>query len=299
LVRVTVAGTTAVSGTPFTYLLTYGTPVLFAGSSTGATGNTNAQGSNARFNIPRQLASDAQGNIYVADGNNYVIRKIDPSGNVTTASGNFTTIVWGVALDAGGNIYVSPEPSGGSIRKLSAGSNSAVVFGSGFSGTVNDLATDAAGNVYAADRDNKQIKKITPAGTTTVVATLPDYPYGVAIDASGNIYTSLLEFNQIWKIPAGSSTASLFAGSSTGANGNTNGQGTNALLNNPCSLTADAPGNVYVADLGNGLVRKITPDGTVSAVVSISTANGITFDPSGNMYVSSFLNSNIWKVAGE
>ncbi|MDR2204581.1 MAG: IPT/TIG domain-containing protein [Flavobacteriaceae bacterium] len=304
LVRVTVAGETAVSDTPFTYLLTYSsTPTLFAGSSTGESGSNDGQGSAARFNIPLQLASDAQGNIYVADSNNKALRKITPTGMVTTVSG-YNSRTRGVLVDADENIYVAEENMT-HLWKIPASSGTAVSFGNGLFASA-QLAKDVQGNIYVVDSENRLIRKIDVSGNTTNVYELPYtqflYPYGVALDASGNIYASILEGQQIWKISSGSDTAVLFAGRTSGSSGFSDGQGTDASFYYPYGMTTDAVGNIYVADGANRAVRKITPGGMVSTLFTTGPGigtilmSGITFDPSGNMYVSTCNDNTILKI---
>jgi len=139
---------------------------------------------------------------------------------------------------------------------------------------------------------------------------LPSFnsPAGVAVDAAGNIYVADYGNNLIRKItPAG--VVSTFAGS--GNQGITDGAGTLASFDAPTGITADASGNLYVADAGNNLIRKITPAGVVSTIAGSDTTgsvNGIGnaasfYDPlsvavdgSGNLYVADAGNDEIRKI---
>jgi hypothetical protein len=121
------------------------------------------------------------------------------------------------------------------------------------------------------------------AGTTNGSGTAASFntPIGVARDAVGNVYVADLYNNLIRKItPAG--IVSTFAGS--GVAGNANGTGTAASFNSPIGITTDPSGNVFVADLGNNLIRMITPAGVVSTLAG----SGIAGNTNGTGTAASF-----------
>src|ERR1700743_3109281 len=266
----------------------------------GIQGSANGLDTAARFNKPFGVATDASGNVYVADAGNNLIRKITPAGLVSTFAGtgvagaangpdtaSFNSPL-GVALDGTGNVYVA-DYENNLIRKITpagvvstlAGTRAAgAEDGAGTIATFNlpeSLAVDAAGNVYVADNGNNLIRKITPAGVVSTLAcngqvgsangtgTAASFhsPFGIAIDGSGNLYVADAGNNQVRKIsPAGSVTT--FAGS--GVKGANNATGTAATFNTPSGVAVDASGNVYVADENNNLIRKINPAGVVSTI---------------------------------
>ena len=262
----------------------------FAGS--GSAGSADGTGAAASFNGPVGLSIDASGNIYVADRDHHRIRKITPAGVVSTFAGS------GSAGSTNGT------GTAASFRKP------------------NDLAVDAAGNVYIADSENHKIRKITPAGVVsnfagsgsagsangTGSAASFNEPTGIAIDPSGNIYVCDKNNHLIRKItPAG--VVSTLAGS--GSAGSTNGTGTAASFKIPYNIQCDLSGNIYVADHDNHLIRKITPAGVVSTLAGSGSAgntNGtgtaasfnnprdIDLDASGNLYVCDKTNNRIRKI---
>ncbi|MCL2760111.1 MAG: IPT/TIG domain-containing protein [Desulfuromonadales bacterium] len=300
--NVTVAGKTVTSAVDFTYLLTYSVTTL-AGS--GMVGFADGIGTTAQFDAPISVAVDAAGNVYVTDyligvnafggmiyGNN-VIRKITPTGVVSTFAESYTA-------------------------PIADGTDVAEQFDEAFG-----VAVDAAGNVYATDQDNNRILKITPSG---VVSTLAgggmvggfadgigaaaqfDNPYGVAVDAAGNVYVADALNHRIRKItPAG--VVSTFAGS--GTEGFADGAEATAQFNVPTGVAVDAAGNVYVADLYNNRIRKITSTGVVStlagsgltgfadgadATAQFNLPSGVAVDAAGNVYVADEFNNCIRKI---
>jgi gliding motility-associated-like protein len=204
---------------------------------------------------------------------------------------------------------LAPKNTGGAVP--------ATIYGkvSTFVGTGNTavfynptrLAQDASGNLYVADRDNNQIKKVTPAGVVTLFASGFNQPNGVAVDKTGNVYVADAASNQIKKItPAG--VVSVFAGS--GSAGSQNGPAGVASFYYPYSLVFDAAGNLYTTDSQNSLIRKIAPDGTVSTfagsdagfadgqgtAAKFNIPSGLNIDAAGNIYVADANNSRVRKI---
>ena len=173
---------------------------IYAGSTTGASGYLDANGSNARFTTPIGVAVDSSGIVYVADTGNYRIRRIDTSSNVTTICGNSTKgLVNGqgvsaqfdtinhITVHSSGNIYVC-ENSCNVIRRIDSSSNVTTFAGTRSAGSANGIGTvatftnpvgvacDSSGNVYVADSGNNKIRKITPlSGVQTGTYTI-SYP---------------------------------------------------------------------------------------------------------------------------
>jgi hypothetical protein len=130
----------------------------------GQTGSSDGTGGSARFNSPHAVAVDSAGNVYVADFFNTTIRKINPSGTVTTLAGSAGQTGF---TDGTGVVARFNQPYG--------------------------LAVDGSGNVYVADTYNRAVRMITPGGTVTTIngtQTRFYYPQGIAVDGSGNIYVA-------------------------------------------------------------------------------------------------------------
>jgi len=306
----------------------------------GTQGNVDGTGIGASFYNPTGLAADTSGNVYVADFRNNAIRKISPAGVVTTFAGSIApgsnngTGAYasffqpaGIAIDASGNLYVA-DANNNLIRKITLSGVVTTLAGSGAAGNTNGpasaatfnypegVAVDASGNVYVADYGNNLVRQISPAGMVTTLAgnttqgntngvdTTAEFsqPTGVAVDAAGNVYVADYGNNVIRKISAGSVTT--LAGS--GSPGSADGTGIAASFNGAPGIAVDAAGNIYVADYGNNAIRLISPAGVVTtlagAVGSSSTATlfshpyGVAVDVKGNIYVADYGNSTIQKI---
>ncbi|MDO3628689.1 NHL repeat-containing protein [Mucilaginibacter sp. BT774] len=317
---------------------------IVAGRDTA--GLVNGTGKAVKFNHPFGLAVDAGGNLYIADVGNNVIRKMDTTDLVTTFAGigsvkgstnGFDSLAtfnkpFGVATDAAGNVYVA-DAGNNLIRMVGTAGMVSTFAGTGIAGSSNvadsvtfnsplGVAVDGSGNVYVADYENNLIRKVTQAGIVRTLAgsgakgaddgldtaATFNLPEAVAVDGTGNVYVADNGNDLIRKItPAGQ--VSTFAGS--GQPGKSDGTGTSASFNSPFGIAVDAAGNVYVADSGNNLIRKITPDGTVTTIAgsgskgandgagnaaSFNTPSGIAVDKSGNIYVADENNNLIRKI---
>ena len=307
----------------------------FAGSTTS--GSADGMGTAASFYNPTGIATDANGNFYVTDSLNKLIRKITPAGLVSTLAGSDASFSYpqGIAVDTNNNLYVA-DPSDHKIYKITSTGAVSTLAGSGKPGSVDatgtaasfnypqSVAVDTNGNVYVADSGNHKIRKITPAGVVSTLAgsgtfgfvdaTGTDasfsYPQGVAVDANGNVYVADYGNHKIRKITS-AGVVSTLAGS--GTPGAINATGIAASFNNPGGVAVDTRGNVYVADTNNHQIRKITPAGVVSTLAgagatTFGATNGIgsaalfhypysiTIDANGNLYVADFDNNQIRKL---
>ncbi len=204
----------------------------------------------ATFYIPDGLAVDSYGNLFVADTDESVIRKISPSVLVSTLAGS-----------------------------TPAGSKDGPGLLASFYGPA-DVAVDGNGNVYVTDTEYYLLRKIAPdaQATVTTVASLSAQPWDIAADAAGNVYFTEPGANTIGRMtPAG--VMSTLAGSGyTGDNcQSTDGQGANATLCGPWGIAIDCLGNVYTTENATGLIRMISPAGKVTTIAGMSGLGGITF----------------------
>jgi sugar lactone lactonase YvrE len=231
----------------------------FAGAPPRA-GNTDGFAASARFSGPQGVTVDGNGNAYVADSGNSSIRKITPAGQTTTLGG-----LPGLAAPTG-------------------------------------LALDAAGNLFVIDTNRHTLLRITPAGTVSTIAGLADapgssdgtgaaarfnYPNMVAVDASGNLYLTDSGNHTIRKVTPGGVVTTL-AGT-PGVAGLADGNGPAAQFNLPTGIAVDGSGNLFVGDMNNYKIRKITPAGAVTTLALSTFINwprGLAFDPAGRLMVA-------------
>lgn len=285
-----------------------GSVTTLAGSA-GSAGFVNGQGTAAKFKGLQSIAVDSDGNLYVADAGNRAIRKITPTGLVSTFYDGSAGVFGeprGVSVDAAGNVYVA-DASTYLIYKLTpagavstfAGAASAPgtppAAGSADGATATALfnspsavAIDSANNVYVADTSNNAIRKISSGNVTTLAglagrsgsadgqgsAARFEEPYAVAPDAAGNIYVADSTDHSIRKI-APDGTVTTLAGKA-GSFGIADGQGNAARFKTPQGIATDSAGNVYVADSGNKTIRKITATGQVSTFAGTAGQGGTT-----------------------
>ena len=269
-----------------------GTVSTFAGSEIGY---QDGPANTAKFSSPSCLAFDTDGNLFVTDSGNNCIRKITPTGAVSTFAGSGNvgyldgdgiaaefSLPAGLAFDANGNLFVSEYTN--KIRKITPTGTVTTFAGSGNSGYLDgegiaaefagldSLVFDGDGNLLVSDSSNDRIRKITPTGTVTTFAgsynseevfqdgpanTATFYnPTGLAFDTDGNLYVTDTNNSKIRKItPAG--IVSTFAGVEPGYE---DGPANTAKFYNPTGLAFDTYGNLFIADKYNSRIRKITSE---------------------------------------
>lgn len=265
-----------------------------AESSRGGFGGDNGPAKDAIFgeNGPLAIVADAAGNLFVADNGNNRVRRIGTDGIITTVAG-------GAAADHFGD-----------------GGPATAAFLDG----VLSLVLDRAGNLLIS----------TPPGlrrvdhVTNIITTVLDqagFFYGMAVDSQDAIYVSDTTYGEVFRIPPGYSgtfDSNAFAFAGGGSFVGDGRLGPAAILHGPQGIALDSAGNLFIADTGGNLVRRVSAaDGTISTVAGVvgraysETQEGIdataatigfpfdvTFDSSNNLYIADPLNLRVWRVDG-
>ena len=255
-----------------------------AGSCAGCVNNGSAvcTGVSTYASLPNgreNITVDSSGNLYVADAGNNKILIVNTAGVVSPyagtgqqsstngprASATFDS-PRGLAFDSAGNLYISEMSN--KIRKID---------------TSGDVSTYAGSGGYGA------VDGIWSAATFR-------YPRGVAVDSAGNVYVADTNNHCIRKIDnTVNRNVSIYAGI-PGTYGYADGIWSAATFKNPERVAADSAGNVYVADTGNNIIRKIDTSRNVSTMTSAKSPKGIAVDSAGNVYVADTGNNKILKV---
>jgi sugar lactone lactonase YvrE len=271
-----------------------------AGNGTPGYSGDHGAATSAQLSFPSSVTVDSKGNLYIADYNNSVIRKVSASsGVITTIAGNGTS---GYSGDNGA--ATSAELS-----------------------YPTSLAIDGAGNLLIADTYNDKIRKVAVGtGVITTIAGTGQFgntgdngpatsadlesPEGIAVDGSGNFYFSCVYAQVVRKVTAATGVITTVAGTgSTYYQGGYSGDGgpaTRATLNYPSSVAVDNSGNLYIADTNNSAIRKVTGstgiittaagngsvcnplsgDGGPAASAGLCYPNGVTVGSAGDVYIS-------------
>jgi len=271
-----------------------GTVITIAGS--GKDGSEDGKGTSASFFFPVAVATGTNGNVYVADTHNSLIRKIGPDGTVTTLVGRNQP----VKKDLSDSLQKLDNPYG--------------------------IAVGKDGTVYFTDWAKDLVCKISPDGKLSEVAgdgapgaedgighAASFYlPEGIAVDDHNNLYVADCYNNTIRKIDANGVVTTLAGKAFKRNQGSKNGKGAMASFNHPCGIAVDQKGNVYVADVGNNKIRKITADGVVSTFAgtgqrglangdvksaSFNRPFGVAVDRAGNVYIADYQNNLVRKIS--
>ncbi len=254
-----------------------------AGTGTAGYSGDGGPALQSTLNYPWFIATGPDGSLFIAEAFNNVIRRVAPDGTISTLAGR--------ERYAGDGAYASTailnDPVG--------------------------VALDNQGNTFVSENAGAgRIRKIDVGGVITTFASGLAAPGMLAADQSGNIY--FVDGNTVWRgSPDG--TLAKIAGAAPGvAPTQTATSALQVNLAGPQGLAVDSSGNIYIADTGNNIVRKVTPDGTVQTIAGTGTAGfagdggpatsarfngpeGLAFDSSGNLYVADHFNYRVRRIS--
>lgn len=312
---------------------------LIAGNASGSYG-FNGDGNSAKatsFSGPWGMVSDGAGGLLVADSGNNRIRQVAAStrivstiaggyvgdgGYAKTASLNYSQ-PGHPAFDTAGNFYIA-DGYDNRVRKVSPTGVITTFAGTGITGYTGDggpattatlnnptaVAPDSIGNIFIADSGNGVIRKVDISGTITTFSNVPIYYQGaLAVDASGNLYASDGLY-EVWKIlPSGSASAVAGVLYQIGYNGD-GIPATQASLGEPTGLAIDSTGSLYIADWLNNRIRKVDTSGIISTVAGNGIAGfggdggpatsamlflplDVAVDRQGDLYIADWVNLRV------
>jgi len=331
--------------------------ITVAGNGTTGYNGDGGAAVNASLNDPVDTVFDAAGNMYIAEAANHVIRKVSPTGAISTLAGTgvpgfsgdggpaASAMLWfpnAIAIDGSGNVYEA-EVNNQRVRKINlasgiittvAGNGTRGFYGDGglaTSASLSDpigVAADSAGNLFISDAGNQRIRRVDAAtGIITTYAgggssmddgaaatsALLNVPYGLALDAGGNLYYVDQSQARVRRIDAATQTVTTVAGNLAPGFSGDGGPATAAMLSNPFDVALDAAGNVYIADTGNGRIRRVDSAGVITTVAGpgeypgpgdggpatsayLNSPAGVAFDAVGHLYIADELNQRIRQV---
>ncbi len=341
-----------ITSAPFSAAAGTGFITTVAGSTwtfpSGATPTTAPLGLGADFTGLRVgVVADALGNVYVADPNNHMVFKIS-GGTFSIVAGTGVEGYFGdggpataarldfpiaVALSPAGELYIA-DNNNSVIRKVNSAGTITTVVGIGFPEYFGDggqainaalnfpegISFDSTGNLFIADTGNVVIRKVDTSGiiTTVPMKTLPVNfpglcaPEDVAVDLAGNLFIADSCANQVFKLDS-SGNLTIAAGNGAPGYSGDGGSATSASLFTPTAITLDSAGNLYIADETNNVVRKVDTSGKITTSVgnggfgfagdggpgllaSLAEPGALAFDSAGNLYIGDTNSERIRKV---
>jgi sugar lactone lactonase YvrE len=297
----------------------------------------------AQFNSPNAIAFDRTGNMYIADTYNNVVRKVDTNGNISTFAGTYVGGYYngrfcgdrgpanraclngpsGLAFDSIGNLYIA-DAGNSAVRIVSLdgtintfAGNGNVDYDRGGNGGFSDLviptslAIDASDNLYITDLYNSSVFKVTHNGTFSLFSSGLSFIKTIAIEPSGNLLVAAS--SAVYRINLSTGAISLAAGNGENRFSGDGGPALAASMLQPTGLAVDQTGNIFVSDPYAGVVREITPSGTIYRIAgpgdgmtpgdggnatdaSLFGPTGLAIDASGNLYIAGAGGNVIRKV---
>jgi uncharacterized protein (TIGR03437 family) len=297
------------------------TPLKYTISTVAGTGRNDFSGDNGpAVNAdlsPTGVALDSAGNFYIADHDNGRIRKVDPSGTVTTVVGGGTKgltdglpctnansgAIGAVTVDSAGNLYFITSYG---LFKCDTTGFITSLLGEPTISAPNDVVLDSSGNLYFTNSSGGQVLKLSPAGVVTTVAGTGsggysgdnglainaqlNFPWGLAIDSSGNLFIGDGGNNRVRKVDT-SGIITTVAGNGKDLYVGDGGPATSTPVYNPQGVAVDSAGNLFIGDSYNCLVRVVDASGIINTVAGTPDACAESGD--GGPATSAKLGSNI------
>ena len=286
---------------------TAGVITTIAGTGESGLGGDGGAATAAKFSYPRSVALDTSGNLYIADTGNDRIRRVTPTGIITTLVSGALYVEY-LRFDLAGNLlFVDADtvtfghPGTYRIRKYTPQGVTSLVYTLPSTVQAVGITTDSDGNIYAASYESG-ILRIAPNGTVTPFShpgapTFPpdgsvvgfssfSGPVGLAFDGGGNLFVAEVNTSRVRRVDAVTKIVSTVVGNGKAGITGDGGPPAQAQVSYPIDVAVDRAGNVYIADLYNHRIRKVTGVGVpfsnrVPAPVSVQAS------PSGvsNQYV--------------
>ena len=290
----------------------------------------------AFLNFPTGLAIDGSNHLGIADSGNLEFREATLGGSIASA-GQINGSPTAVAVDSTGDFFVTDAeplvlkitPSGTTVKVAGNGTDSydgdqGLATSASISNPTG-VAVDAAGNIYITDYTHNRVRKVTGAtGVITTIAGNGDAvfskdnvpatstgidPFDVAVDSASNVYVADQMNNRIRKIGPDGTITTVAGNGSRGYSGD-GGYAVDAELSLPSGIAFDRAGNLYIADLGNFVVRLVNKEGLIRTIAGNGTPAPLSgdggparsaamsplrlaVDSRGNVYVSDSENDRI------
>lgn len=254
----------------------------------------------AEIGYPVGIVVDSEDNLYIADSNHSVVRKVSPNGIISTVAGNGTA---GYSGDGG-------TATAAQLKEPFA------------------LALDSVGNLYIADKGSYVVRKVDSTGRISTVAGNGSYEYttdgvlatatgigipsSLAVDGTGTLYIGDEVKTAVRKVDTSGIITKV---TGTGINGfsGDGGPARTAVIGNPAALAVDLTGSLYIADFSNARIRKMDTNGVISTVAGSGTAGysgdggpataarisypkSLAIDAAGNLYIGDGTNARVRKV---